>query len=229
MDRYNVIDNKNNREIVLLKSFPCVWGKCAFCDYIEDNSKNTEEIIKLNKEVLSNVKGIYGVLEVINSGSVFELPKETLEEIKRIVVEKNIKKLFFEAHWCYRNRLKEIEEYFGVPIIFKTGIETFDDHFRNDILNKNARFNDVEEVKKYFKSICLMVGIKGQTKDMVKRDMDILLNNFKYGTVNIWTENTTSFKRDEELIKWFEKEYSFLKDNKTIEVLFENTDFGVGD
>ncbi len=38
-----------------------------------------------------------------------------------------------------------------------------------------------------------------------------------------------SFKRDEELIKWFEKEYSFLKDNKTIEVLFENTDFGVGD
>ena len=226
MDRYNVIDNKNNREIVLLKSFPCVWGKCAFCDYIEDNSKNTEEIIKLNKEVLSNVKG---VLEVINSGSVFELPKETLEEIKRIVVEKNIKKLFFEAHWCYRNRLKEIEEYFGVPIIFKTGIETFDDHFRNDILNKNARFNDVEEVKKYFKSICLMVGIKGQTKDMIKRDMDILLNNFKYGTVNIWTENTTSFKRDEELIKWFEKEYSFLKDNKTIEVLFENTDFGVGD
>ena len=210
MDRYNVIDNKNNREIVLLKSFPCVWGKCAFCDYIEDNSKNTEEIIKLNKEVLSNVKGIYGVLEVINSGSVFELPKETLEEIKRIVVEKNIKKLFFEAHWCY-------------------SIETFDDHFRNDILNKNARFNDVEEVKKYFKSICLMVGIKGQTKDMIKRDMDILLNNFKYGTVNIWTENTTSFKRDEELIKWFEKEYSFLKDNKTIEVLFENTDFGVGD
>ena len=114
-------------------------------------------------------------------------------------------------------------------IIFKTGIETFDDYFRNDILNKNARFNDVEEVKKYFKSICLMVGIKGQTKDMIKRDMGILLNNFKYGTVNIWTENTTSFKRDEELIKWFEKEYSFLKDNKTIEVLFENTDFGVGD
>ncbi|MDU2665759.1 MAG: radical SAM protein, partial [Clostridium perfringens] len=148
---------------------------------------------------------------------------------KRIVVEKNIKKLFFEAHWCYRNRLKDIEEYFGVPIIFKTGIETFDDHFRNDILNKNARFKDVEEVKKYFKSICLMVGIKGQTKDMIKRDMDLLLNNFKYGTVNIWTENTTSFKRDEELIKWFEKEYSFLKDNKTIEVLFENTDFGVGD
>ena len=68
-----------------------------------------QDLLKLNKEVLSNVKGIYGVLEVINSGSVFEIPKETLEEIKRIVIEKDIKKLFFEAHWCYRKRLKEIE------------------------------------------------------------------------------------------------------------------------
>lgn len=230
MDRYNVIDNKNNREIVLLKSFPCVWGKCSFCDYIEDNSNNTEEIVKLNKEVLSKVEGTYGVLEVINSGSVFELPKETLEDIKKVIEDKKIEKLFFEAHWCYRNRLKEIEEYFNIPIIFKTGIETFDDEFRNKVLNKNVRFNDVEEIKKYFKSICLMVGIKGQTKEMIRRDMKTLLNNFDYGTVNIWTENTTRFKRDEELIKWFENEYSFLRKNdNNIEVLFENTDFGVGD
>ena len=27
MDRYSEITNKNKREIVLLKSFPCVWGK----------------------------------------------------------------------------------------------------------------------------------------------------------------------------------------------------------
>lgn len=229
MDRYNVIDNKNNREIVLLKSFPCVWGKCAFCDYIEDNSNNTEEIIKLNKEVLSKVEGTYGVLEVINSGSVFELPKETLQDIKKVIEDKKIEKLFFEAHWCYRNRLKEIEEYFNIPIIFKTGIETFDDEFRNKVLNKNVRFNDVEEIKRYFKSICLMVGIKGQTKEMIRKDMKTLLNNFNYGTVNIWTENTTKFKRDEELIKWFKNEYSFLRKNNNIEVLFENTDFGVGD
>ncbi|MHC9332822.1 radical SAM protein, partial [Clostridium perfringens] len=65
----------------------------------------------------------------------------------------------------------------------------------------NARFNDVEEVKKYINSICLMVGIKGQTKYIIKRDMDILLNNFKYLTVNILTENTTSFKREDDSIK----------------------------
>ena len=229
MDRYNIVRNKNQREIVLLKAFPCVWGKCTFCDYIEDNSRNEDKMVKLNNEVLSNITGEAGVLEVINSGSVFELPKETLVDIKRVVEEKGIKRLFFESHWCYRNRLNEIRDYFGIPITFKTGIETFDESFRNDVLNKKVNFKDVEELKKYFDSVCLMVGIKGQTKEMIDRDMEILLNNFNHGTINIWTENTTKFKRDNELLKWFADKYGYLENDPRIEVLFENTDFGVGE
>nr|WP_330364662.1 hypothetical protein [Clostridioides difficile] len=88
MDRYSEITNKNQREIVLLKGFPCIWGKCSFCDYIDDNSNLEEEMNKLNLKVLKNVTGKYGVLEVINSGSCFELPKDTLEKIKCIIKEK---------------------------------------------------------------------------------------------------------------------------------------------
>ena len=66
MDRYSEITNKNQREIVLLKAFPCVWGKCSFCDYILDNSNFEDEINKLNFEVLENITGKYKVLEVIN-------------------------------------------------------------------------------------------------------------------------------------------------------------------
>lgn len=229
MDRYNVIEEKNKREIVLLKGFPCIWGKCTFCDYIEDNSTKEAEINKLNFEVLNNVKGVYKTLEVINSGSCFELPKETLEKIKEVVINKKIKKLFLESHWCYKNRLQEMRDFFGIEIVFKIGVESFDNDFRNNFLNKNAKFKTYEDVKQYFQSVCLLVGIKGQNKEMIKRDIDILLNHFDYGTVNIFTENTTKIKRDEELIKWFEKEYQFLKEVKKIEILFENTDFGVGD
>ena len=74
-----------------------------------------------------------------------------------------------------------------------------------------------------------MVGIKGQTKEMIRKDIDILLNHFSYGTVNIFTENSTNIQRDEALISWFKDEYKFLDDVKKIEVLYENTDFGVGD
>ena len=229
MDRYNKITNKNNREIVLLRSFPCVWGKCSFCDYIDDNGRDEDELNKLNKEVLDNITGEFGVLEVINSGSCFEIPKETMNYIKKIVDEKKIKLLFFESHWCYRNRLDEIKNFFNIPIIFKIGVETFDYDFRNNFLNKNAKFKDAKEVAEKFQSVCLMVGIKGQTKDMIRKDIEILLENFKYGTINVFVDNTTSIKRDEELVQWFRKEYSYLDDHPTIEVLYHNTDFGVGD
>lgn len=229
MDRYSEIINKNQREIVLLKSFPCIWGRCSFCDYIEDNSNLEEEMNKLNFEVLKNITGKYGVLEVINSGSCFEIPKATLERIKQIIKEKNIKKLFLESHWSYKNRLKEMREYFEIPIIFKIGVETFDYDFRNNFLNKNARFKTPEDVKEYFDSPCIMVGIKGQTKEMIDNDIDIILNTFEKATVNVFINNSSKIKRDEELVKWFINKYKFLNENPNIEVLYNNTDFGVGD
>ena len=229
MDRYSKVINKNLREIVLLKALPCIWGKCAFCDYIDDNDDNIAEINKLNKEVLNNITGEFGVLEVINSGSCFEIPRESLEYIKKIVVEKKIKKLFLESHWCYKNRLQEMRDFFGIEIIFKIGVETFDNSFRNLVLNKNANFKTVDEVKESFQSVCLLVGIKGQTKEMIKRDINLVLENFKYATINVFINNTTDVKRDEELVQWFTDNFKYLEDYQYIEVLYNNTDFGVGD
>nr|WP_273497395.1 radical SAM protein [Peptoniphilus rhinitidis] len=227
INRYSKINNKNKREIVLLKARPCKWGKCTFCDYIYDNEIDEEKIDKINLEVLKNVTGEYGVLEVIDSASVFDLTQKTLEEIKRVVEDKNIKKLFFEAHWIYRNRLDEIREFFNVPIIFKTGIETFDNNFREEVLKKGADFKDYREVKKYFDSPCVMVGIKGQTKEMIDRDMEII-KKFPHATVNIFMNNSTNIKRDEELVEWFVKKYKYLEDDPNVDILFEITDFGVG-
>ncbi|WP_102400419.1 radical SAM protein [Haloimpatiens massiliensis] len=229
MDRYSIIENKNKREIVLLKGFPCIWGKCTFCDYILDNSESEGEINKLNLEVLEKVTGKYKVLEIINSGSCFEIPKETLQRILQIIKEKNIEKLFLESHWCYRNRLDEMREFFKIPIVFKIGVETFDYNFRNIVLNKNAKFVSPEEVKKYFQSPCLMVGIKGQTKEMIEKDIEIALKYFSHATINIFTPNSSRIERDEQLVKWFKDKYSFLEENPNIEVLYNNTDFGVGE
>ena len=229
MNRYSTIDNKNQREIVLLKGFPCIWGKCSFCDYIDDNSNLEDEINNINFEVLSNITGKYKVLEVINSGSCFEIPKDTLIRIKEIIKEKKIEKLFLESHWCYRNRLQEMRDFFEIPIVFKIGVETFDYDFRNIVLNKNAKFKSVEELNKYFDSPCMLVGIMGQTKEMIDNDMDIILNNFNHATINIFVNNTTNIKRDEELVKWFIEKYKFIDENTDFEVLYNNTDFGVGD
>lgn len=228
MERYSRITDKNKREIVLLRAFPCVWGKCIFCDYIEDNGRDEAEMVRENREALKEITGEFGVLEVINSGSCFELPKQTLEEIRRVVQDKNIKRLIFESHWIYRKRLQEMRDYFGIPVTYKMGVETFDYDFREKVLNKHADFKTPQEAAEYFDSICLMVGIKGQTKEMIRNDIAWLKEYFNHGTVNVFNNNSTPIKRDEELVRWFMEEYQWLLDDPDVEVLYEITDFGVG-
>ena len=41
-------------------------------------------------------------------------------------------------------------------------------------------------------------------------------------------DNTTPIKADKELIEWFKDEFGFLEDNPSVEILWNNTDFGVG-
>lgn len=227
-ERYSRIMEKNRREICLLRGFPCAWGKCAFCDYIDDNSRDEASMVALNRQVLSRVTGELGVLEVINSGSCFELPEKTLQDIEGLIREKQITKLFFESHWMYRRKLEEMRKRMPVPIVFKIGVETFDKDFRERVLNKHADFDTPQQVAQYFDSPCLMVGIEGQTKEMIARDMEYLKRYFKLGTVNVYNNNTTKIRRDEALVQWFMKEYQWLLQDPAVEVLYEITDFGVG-
>lgn len=98
MERYSIINEKNSREIVLLRGSGCVYRKCIFCDYYTDRCSDEDENFRLNKAVLEKVTGIFGDLEVINSGSVFELDKKTLDFIKQVCKEKKINTIHFEAH-----------------------------------------------------------------------------------------------------------------------------------
>lgn len=228
--RYNKITDKHQREIVLLKSFPCRYGKCSFCNYIEDNSTSEEEINSVNFEVLKEVTGEYGVLEVINSGSVFELPSDTLAEIKKVVKEKNIKTLYFEIYYGYIKRLNEIREYFdGIEIRFRMGMETFDDDFRINSYNKNFRVSDemLSLMSKELYSVCLLICTKGQTKEMIEKDIEMGLKYFKAITINIFIDNGTKVKRDNELVKWFISKYSHLTKDDRVELLIDNKDLGV--
>ncbi len=229
MNRYSVIENKIKREIVLLKGRPCLWGQCLFCDYIEDNSADADANSRLNSEVLQNVTGRFGVLEVINSGNVFELPQSSLDQILAIIIEKKIHTLFVESHWIYRNKIQKMRDFFGIRIIVKTGVESFNRDFRENTLKKGFSFQSISELKENFDSVCLMVGIQGQTREMIARDIEIASENFDHFTVNVFVENSTEIKPDKDLIQWFQDEYKYLDSLEKCDVLWINTDFGVGD
>lgn len=229
-NRYNKIEEKNKREIILLKSYPCKYGKCSFCNYIEDNSLDDSEIEKINFETLKEVTGEYGALEVINSGSVFELPRTTMEKIVEIVREKNIKILYFEIYYGYKKRLQEIRDLFpGVEIRFRMGMETFDNNFRINFYNKNFKVeeNELIELGKELYSVCLLICVKGQSKEMIEKDIELGLKYFKSITVNIFIDNGTAVEQDKELVKWFIDKYSYLKEFENVEMLIDNKDLGV--
>lgn len=231
MNRYSKITNvhKYKREIVLLKSRPCAYGKCTFCDYILDNSRNIDEINSINFEVLEKVTGEFGRLEIINSGNVFELPQATKNRIKEIVKEKNIKLLFVEAHWMYKDHLHKIKDIFETEIFIKTGLESFDDNFREKILNKGFYHDSSNQLSQLFDSVCLLIGVQGQTKEVIKKDIEIAKQYFNHTTLNLYMDNTTPIKADIELKKWFLEEYKDLFNDPQFEILVDNTDFGVGD
>lgn len=231
--RYSKVEGKFEREIVLLKSFPCAYGKCAFCNYIEDNSTDENEINKVNFEALEKITGEFGILEVINSGSVFEIPKKTLEKIREIVYEKNIKILYFEIFYSYLFRLDEIIKFFNekkkVEIRFRTGIESFDNEFRRNVYRKNFFLDEkkIKELSEKIYSVCLLVATQGQTKEMIQKDIEIGLKNFKAITINVFVDNGTEVKRDPELVKWIVNDMKWLFNNDRIEILIDNKDLGV--
>lgn len=227
MDRYSVIHTKLQREFLLLQGLGCKWGRCAFCDYHSDSSDSPYDV---NRPVLERVTGAYGVLDIINSGSAMELDTRTVEHVKRVINEKNIHTVWFEAHYMYRHKLSAFAAQFAPAIVkFRCGIESFDPSLRS-LWNKGVPADvTAVDVAKYFQGVCLLCCTDGDTKERIVSDIETAKRHFEYFSVNLFCNNSTAVKRDSDLSEWFIGEiYPLIKDDPAIEVLVENTDLGVG-
>ncbi len=231
MERYSIITEKNPREIVLLRGKGCVYKKCTFCDYHTDMCKNEEENYRLNRQVLEKVTGVYKNLEVINSGSVFELDKKTMDFIKKICAEKEIKTIHFESHYLFDSKIENLrKEFSDFDLKMKLGLETFDYDFRENVLNKGIKEKNPEIISRNFDEANFLFGISGQTLSSMKNDIEKGLKYFERICVNLMCSNTTAVKPDKSVLNEFLRYlYPKYKDNNRVDILINNTDFGVGD
>ncbi|MDR1101373.1 MAG: radical SAM protein [Clostridiales bacterium] len=229
-ERYSVLCGKVDAEMALLQGLGCAYGACAFCDYHLDSDCESAAH-KVNERVLARVTGERGGLVVINSGSFFELPPLTIELIRDVVRSKGIRRLHFESHYIYREKIAELRHFFGegVELIPRVGIETFNEDFRETYLKKGMGFGvEPAEIARYFKECCLLFGVRGQTREDFISDISIALAHFRMVYVNIFVENSTPLKRDAELVEWFARaQLPLLDADPRVITLTDNKDLGV--
>lgn len=227
MKRYAQIEEKNKREIVLLQGSGCKYKQCSFCDYYLDVG---EESFELNSKVLEQVSGMYGVLEVINSGSFDEIDSKSMQKILEVAREKKIHTLIFECHYLYRNKIASLKEFFkGFEVKIKLGLESFDYALREGVLKKGIKPNEPKEIAKDFNEANFLIGIQSQSEAMIRKDIELGLEHFERICLNVMCDNS-KMKADREVIKIFlDKIYPSIKNHPRIDILLENTDFGVGE
>ncbi|MDE5825835.1 MAG: radical SAM protein [Lachnospiraceae bacterium] len=232
LTRYSEITEKNRREIVLLRGSGCKWRRCTFCDYHLDFGPDKDSNFALNQKVLKQVTGKYGKLEVINSGSFVDLDNQTVQLILDTCIEKRIAEIHFECHWMHRESVAALRKIFaahGIQVKIKIGVETFDNQYREQVLRKGIDETSPAKIAACFDEVCLLFGLDGQTEDSMLYDIETGLANFERICINIMVENTTKIRPDSSVIDIFMKKlYPIYKDNKRIDILLNNTDFGVG-
>lgn len=233
MERYSKILDKDKREIVLLIGNGCKWSKCKFCNYHLDRNNIEEEQYQINLKALERVTGEFGVLEAINSGSIFELNERSFNKLLEVCKEKKIKRLIIESHYMYRARILDFRKkcmQLGIYLQVKGGVETFDADFREKVMIKGFGYPTLEELKETFDVVNLLVGVKGQSLEQIETDIKTAIENFDRVCVNLYKEMDDIMPADEALKARFMKEiYPLYKDLENVDVLVENTDFGLGE
>lgn len=232
MERYAVLRDKNPREIVLLRGLGCRWKRCAFCDYHLDSSPDAAANFALNRAVLTQVTGLYSRLEVINSGSFCELDSQTMDAVAAVCRIKGVAAVHFECHWLYRAAIPALRARFAaqqVQVVVKQGVETFDRDFRERVLHKGIPVDDPAAIAAGFDECCLLFGLTGQTEESMARDLALGLRYFQRVCVNLMTANSTAVRPDPDVRRLFaERLLPRCRDNPRVDILMENTDFGVG-
>ena len=133
----------------------------------------------------------------------------------------------------YKRQIKEFRKKcneLGIILKVKGGVETFDAHLREDVWKKGFGKVSLDEFKEAFDEINLLVGVKGQNLEQIERDIEIGRKNFERICVNVYKEMDDIIPADKKLEEEFVKKlYPKYKDDPNIDILLQNTDFGVGD
>ncbi|MFX1315969.1 MAG: archaeosine biosynthesis radical SAM protein RaSEA [Promethearchaeota archaeon] len=220
---------------IILRSRGCSWalkdhGGCSMCGYIRD--ANIEDVppdqiinqfdYALNNK-LSEIKNDTDnyVLKIFNSGSFFD-NFEIVENIRKYIYQRiakldKIKEFVLESRVEYitQEKLIELKKYIKDKYIeIGVGLETVDDHIRDNFINKGLPFSSFKKalqlckehdigVKAYLLFKPPFVNEQGAIDDCVnsiKKLMNLKVNSISINPLNIQKNTLTEYL-------WFQNRY----------------------
>jgi radical SAM enzyme (TIGR01210 family) len=88
-------DENKNRLIVILKGFPCSWGRCIFCQFSRESTTNLEELLNTDLQIIKEISEFSAGhkverLSIFNGGSFFELPLYVIQQLATVTKDRYI-------------------------------------------------------------------------------------------------------------------------------------------
>jgi len=178
-----VNDELGRRLIVILKSYPCSWGRCVFCPFAVEQSVNIRDIIETNNAVINEALARLAEedverVSVFNGSSFHELPLDTVLKLKPLA-KGRILDIEERSEYVTEDALRGIVDLLKPEeLVVRVGFEVWDEELREGYLRKGMPNSEVLRLAKLRRElrelglpikvyVYVLFGIKGIPEDKV--------------------------------------------------------------
>ena len=184
-----IVNKRDGEAVVILKSFRCAWGKCTFCPFFLESSNNLADVIKTNEKIIELLRKAVREhnitkITIFNGGSFFELPLKTILDLAELAQGKTIGIETRPEYLTINNVDKLMSLLKPRELEIRIGLEVWDEHIRNKVLNKGIPQKEVYriiELRKHIKEkygekikfiAYILFGIEGISQEAIIESID---------------------------------------------------------
>jgi len=144
--------------VVILKSYPCSWGRCIFCPFSLEQSTDIKDIIETNRRVIDDAlrevrREDVERVAVFNGSSFHELPLDTVLRLPPLA-EGRVFEVEERSEYVSKESLKYLLRLMKPKeLVVRVGFEVWDEGIREGYLRKGMPNSEVVRLAKLRKEV----------------------------------------------------------------------------
>ncbi len=143
-------DRLGKRLVIILKGYPCSWGRCTFCPFVIEQSVNIRDIIETNRVVINEARKLLREgcdrVAVFNGGSFHELPFDSAVRLVPIA-EGRVFEVEERPEFIDESSVKALlKMYSPRKLVIRVGFEVLDEGLRERFLRKGMPDSELRRV-----------------------------------------------------------------------------------